>query len=83
MLRGGWINQSNEPCTQQLDDFVSAKSLTGSGFVPLLGGVGPAAGVTWGREFDVAPNATATEIGIGAGLGRYYGVTQSYNFRLR
>lgn len=82
VVRAGWIDQASTPCPGQLGAFVGGPSLTGSGYVPLFGVTGPAAGETWGNEGSTRRKALGTEFGWGVGLGRYAGVTQSYNFHL-
>jgi hypothetical protein len=62
-----WLNQGSAARACELDPFVSGFSTTASGDYPILGLVGPMAGVTWGHPGELRSSASATELGVGLG----------------
>jgi hypothetical protein len=85
-VQAGWIDQTSGPSASQLDRFVHGGSLTSTGYVPLAGvpllaGVGPAGGETWGKEGGTRASDFSTTVGIGFGAGHQVGVMQGYEFR--
>src|ERR1700686_916796 len=86
-LRGGWIDQRKQPSCAYTDSFISGPSLTGSGFVPVVGvpvvaGIGPSVAETWGNEGKLGWKNFSTEVGVGAGAGRQVAGMQSYSFKV-
>ena len=69
-VRAGWIDQLHQPSKTYTDDFIGGPSLTGSGYVPVVGvpglvGVGPSSGEQWGNEGQLGWRNFSTEVGVG------------------
>jgi RHS repeat-associated protein len=80
--RAGWIDGVDRPSCKQVDDFVNGPSLSYSGYAPALGvplvtGVGPSVGQTWGNEGGTHLSDWGTEVGVGIGAGHQVGFSQS------
>ena len=81
MARAGWINQYAAPSACQIDDFVAGAGMTVSGFAPPP--LGPSLGETWGHVRGTNANDFATEVGVGGGIGRAFGISGGYNVLTR
>jgi hypothetical protein len=86
-VRAGWIDGSGGSSNCERDSFAGGASASATGFgalwpLPVVGGIGPSVGETWGHPGDFGSRNFATEAGVGVGGLKSAAGTMSYGFHL-
>jgi len=81
--RAGRVDQRQVPSETELNNFNSALSVGGSGYLALIAGLaGPSVGETWGNPGQLGWKNFGTEVWAGVGVGHSVAGGASWDFTL-